>query len=76
VPRLRLWAPLAGGTCTALMGGCAKPGASGQAPPSVSVAQVLERKVIDWDEFTVRFQAIETVEIRPRVSGYIDLIKT
>jgi len=76
VPRIRLWALLAGGTCTALMGGCAKPGAAGQAPPppSVSVAQVIERRVTDWDEFTGRFQAIETVEIRPRVSGYIDKV--
>jgi RND family efflux transporter MFP subunit len=36
------------------------------------VAQVLERRVKDWDEFTGRFQAVESVEIRPRVSGYID----
>jgi RND family efflux transporter MFP subunit len=43
-------------------------------PPQVSVAQVLEKKVKDWDEFTGRLQAIETVEIRPRVSGYIDKV--
>jgi RND family efflux transporter MFP subunit len=30
--------------------------------------------VKDWDEFTGRFQAVETVEIRPRVSGYIDRV--
>jgi RND family efflux transporter MFP subunit len=38
------------------------------------VAQVLQRPVKDWDEFTGRLQAVETVEIRPRVSGYIDLV--
>ena len=43
-------------------------------PPEVSVAQVLQRPVKDWDEFTGRLQAVETVEIRPRVSGYIDLV--
>jgi len=43
-------------------------------PPQVSVAQVLEKRVKDWDEFTGRLQAIETVEIRPRVSGYIDKV--
>jgi multidrug efflux system membrane fusion protein len=43
-------------------------------PPQVSVATVLDRRVKDWDEFTGRFQAVETVEIRPRVSGYIDKV--
>jgi multidrug efflux system membrane fusion protein len=43
-------------------------------PPEVSVAQVLEKRVKDWDEFTGRLQAVETVEIRPRVSGYIDKV--
>src|SRR5271155_2970417 len=60
----------------ALLGGCGKPGQAGQAPPppQVSVATVLEKRVKDWDEFTGRFQAVETVEIRPRVSGYIDKV--
>ncbi|MET0660200.1 MAG: efflux RND transporter periplasmic adaptor subunit [Steroidobacteraceae bacterium] len=43
-------------------------------PPEVMVAQVLSRKIIDWDEYTGRFQAIDTVELRPRVSGYIDQV--
>jgi RND family efflux transporter MFP subunit len=38
------------------------------------VATVLEKRVKDWDEFTGRLQAVETVEIRPRVSGYIDQV--
>jgi RND family efflux transporter MFP subunit len=57
--------------------GCSKWGSSPQSappPPQVSVATVLERRVKDWDEFTGRFQAVETVEIRPRVSGYIDKV--
>ena len=58
------------------IGGCGKPGSSAQSapPPQVSVAQVLEKRVKDWDEFTGRLQAVETVEIRPRVSGYIDKV--
>jgi len=43
-------------------------------PPQVTVAHVLQRPVKDWDEFTGRLQAPETVEIRPRVSGYIDKV--
>ena len=56
--------------------GCSGSGGSPSAapPPEVSVAQVLQRPVKDWDEFTGRLQAVETVEIRPRVSGYIDLV--
>src|SRR5919108_2166705 len=40
-------------------------------PPKVSVAQVISREVTEWDEFTGRLEAVNTVEIRPRVSGYI-----
>ncbi len=43
-------------------------------PPQVTVAHVLQRPVKDWDEFTGRLQAPETVEIRPRVTGYIDKV--
>jgi RND family efflux transporter MFP subunit len=58
-----------------LLGGCGKAGGPQSAPPpQVSVAQVLEKRVKDWDEFTGRLQAVETVEIRPRVSGYIDKV--
>jgi RND family efflux transporter MFP subunit len=49
-------------------------GAQAPPPPEVSVAQVLEKRVKDWDEFTGRLQAVESVEIRPRVSGYIDKV--
>ena len=64
------------GACAALaVGGCGSRGAqSAPPPPQVSVAKVLERRVKDWDEFTGRLQAVETVEIRPRVSGYIDKV--
>jgi multidrug efflux system membrane fusion protein len=63
--------------CTVFMlESCGKSGGGAQSPPppQVSVAQVLEKRVKDWDEFTGRLQAVETVEIRPRVSGYIDKV--
>jgi len=43
-------------------------------PPQVSVAQVVSRQVTEFDEFTGRFEAVERVEIRPRVSGYISSV--
>jgi membrane fusion protein, multidrug efflux system len=62
--------------CVLLLCACGKPGGGAQSapPPQVSVAQVLEKRVKDWDEFTGRLQAVESVEIRPRVSGYIDKV--
>ena len=40
-------------------------------PPSVTVAQPTKRTVTDWDEFTGRFDAIEQVQIRARVTGFV-----
>jgi membrane fusion protein, multidrug efflux system len=40
-------------------------------PPRVTVATVVEQPVTEWDEFTGRLEAVDTVAIRPRVSGYI-----
>ena len=43
-------------------------------PPEVTVAQVISKPVTEFDEFTGRFEAIERVEVRPRVSGYISSV--
>jgi len=43
-------------------------------PPPVTVAQPVERTVTDWDEFTGRFEAIEEVQVRARVGGYINSV--
>jgi multidrug efflux system membrane fusion protein len=43
-------------------------------PPEVSVATVVVKEVRPWDEFTGHIEAVETVELRPRVSGYIDSV--
>src|SRR5258705_10008044 len=55
-----------------LMGsGCRKVSAPQQGPLPVNVVTVIEKEVNEWDEFTGRLEAVESVEIRPRVSGYI-----
>lgn len=40
-------------------------------PPPVTVAQPTRRTVTDWDEFTGRFDAIESVQVRARVTGFV-----
>lgn len=42
--------------------------------PSVSVAEVLSHTITEWDEYSARLEAPQAVEIRPRVSGYIDRV--
>jgi len=41
------------------------------APPIVAVSQPIEREIVEWDEYTGRFDAVETVEIRAGVSGHL-----
>ncbi len=50
--------------------------AAGQAPPppEVDVASVVSKPVRQWDQFTGRIAAIEAVEIRARVSGYLSRV--
>ncbi len=56
-----------------LLTSCGKPAASAHqmGPPQVTVAPVEQRNVTEWDEFTGRVEAVETVDVRPRVSGHI-----
>ena len=61
-----------------VLSACGNPEASNQAEappaPEVSVAQVVSERITEWDEFTGRLQAPETVNLMPRVSGYIDKV--
>jgi RND family efflux transporter MFP subunit len=45
------------------------------APPAVSVSQPVQREIVEWDEYTGRFDATQTVEIRARVSGYLNEVQ-
>lgn len=50
--------------------------ADAAAPPAlpVTVAPPLSKKITTWDEFWGRFQAVERVEVRPRISGFIEQV--
>jgi membrane fusion protein, multidrug efflux system len=56
----------------AVLAGCEKPAQppAASAPP-VTVANPTKRTVTDWDEFTGRFDAIEQVQVRARVTGFV-----
>ncbi|MCA6125560.1 efflux RND transporter periplasmic adaptor subunit [Bradyrhizobium sp. WSM 1704] len=60
------------------LGGCDDKAAQSQAappPPPVTVAQPVKRTVTDWDEFTGRFEAIEEVQVRARVGGFVNSVE-
>jgi len=61
----------------AVAAGCARPAAqpAEPPPPKVSVAKVVYRDVTEWDEFTGRLEAVNTVSVRPRVSGYVSAVR-
>lgn len=69
--RLRRASAVVGALCVVTASGCGSDASVEPAPPEVSVAQVISRRIADWDEYTGRFQAVDSVEVRPRASGYI-----
>ena len=65
-------APLVSGL---LLTGCGKhPAQTAPPPPVVSVIMPVARDVVEWDEYIGRIEAPESVEIRARVSGYLDKV--
>src|SRR5512140_1698248 len=71
------WPALAlGALAMFLLTGCGKNQAAKPPPaPMVTVAPVEQKEVVEWDEFTGRTEPVDWVEVRPRVSGYIEAVK-
>jgi RND family efflux transporter MFP subunit len=63
------------GTLTAALSGSTGPASratnAALPPPEITVSQPAVRKTIEWDEYTGRFDAVEAVDVRARVSGYL-----
>jgi len=64
---------IAAGILSILLAATACKRKSAAQPPAlpVNVLSVVEKEVNEWDEFTGRLEAVESVDVRPRVSGYI-----
>jgi multidrug efflux system membrane fusion protein len=57
------------------LSGCGdKPAPQAASPLPVTVAQPTKRTVTDWDEFTGRFEAVEEVQVRARVGGFVNSV--
>jgi len=57
-----------------LLAACSPPAPSAPPPPAVTAAPAIGRTVNEWDEFTGRIEAVGYVEVRPRVSGFIEKV--
>lgn len=66
------------GVSALILSACSQPEAtesdSAPTPPEVSVAKVVSERITEWDQFTGRLQAPQTVNLVPRVSGYIEQV--
>jgi multidrug efflux system membrane fusion protein len=67
----------AAGILSALLSGCGSESAKSVPPPApvVTVASVEQREITEWEEFTGRTDAVEAVEVRPRVFGHIQEVR-
>ena len=53
---------------------CGKKTAPEPPPPTVLVSIPLQMNVVDWDDYVGQFVAVDSVDVRPRVSGYLQSI--
>lgn len=66
-----LWRSAAAGLVGVAIAAHSAPAQAPQAPPTVTVSTPLQKEITEWDEFTGQFAAVDYVEVRARVSGYL-----
>src|SRR5271167_1463379 len=67
---------LAVGTLAIFSTGCGRQASQqGPPPPAVTVAPVEQKEIVEWSEFTGRTEPVASVDVQPRVSGYIQEVR-
>ena len=65
--------------CTIVLTACghsrAQSSVAAPPPPAVTVAAVIAKPLHHWDELTGELQAVNTVDVHPRVSGFVDSVQ-
>ena len=56
------------------LAGCGDSGPQAPPPPQVTVAKPVKREIVDMDEYVGRFLAVDMIEMRARVSGYLEKV--
>jgi len=74
-PSLAVW-PLTIGALVILSTGCSHQVSQQNRPATaVTVAPVEQKEIVEWNEFTGRTEPVESVDVQPRVSGYIQEVR-
>ncbi|MBV9510123.1 MAG: efflux RND transporter periplasmic adaptor subunit, partial [Caulobacteraceae bacterium] len=71
---MRLIAIVMLGALAGLAAGCGQKKPPPPQPPVVFVSKPLPQKLVDWDDYVGRFVAVNSVDVRPRVSGYLQSV--
>lgn len=68
-------APFLLSACLAVaLAGCGNKSKPPPPPPNVTVATPLQQTLVDWDDYTGQFVAVDSVDVRPRVTGYLQSV--
>ena len=71
-----VWLSISLAVAAGFIAGCQRGAENRQSPPpNVTVAAVEQKEIVEWSEFTGRVQPVESVDVRPRVSGYIQEVR-
>lgn len=61
-------------TALLILSACSEGESTAPPPPTLPVVKPLVKQITEWDEYTGRLQAVQSVELRARVSGYVQSI--
>jgi len=60
--------------CCVGLGACGRPAQKPAPLPIVTVASPVHERVVDWDDYVGHFDAVDQVDVRPRVTGYLQSV--